>query len=46
MEYITTQDVTTKAKLKAEELGIEILDSYTTGPSEQEILKIYGEKFF
>ena len=35
-----------KAELKAKELGIEITDSYTTGPSEQEILKIYEDKFF
>lgn len=42
----SVEDVVIKAELKAKELGIEITDSYTTGPSEQEILKIYEEKFF
>ena len=35
-----------KAHLKAKELDIEIIESYTTGPSEQELLKMYNEKFF
>lgn len=37
------EQVLERATLKAKELGVEIVKSYTTGPTEEELLKRYRD---